>query len=247
MKTENLVSILAVTALALSARAADSKETVGSAIKALKEKANYSWSTTSELASGQFPARTTKGKTEKEGFTLLTTEGQNGEVQAVKKGEKQVLKTDEGWKTAEDLMQGGQGRGRGFFVGFQLLNASVPADDADELLKGVKELKAGDGGIYTGEWSEQAAKDRAGFFGRGRGGRGRQGGPGNFTPPEPKDAKGTVQFWVKKGALTKFQLTTSAKMTFQEQDMDIGRTATTEISNVGSTKVEVPEDAKKKL
>jgi hypothetical protein len=44
MKTKHIVSLLAVTALVFSARAADPKETIAGAVKALKEKANYSWS-----------------------------------------------------------------------------------------------------------------------------------------------------------------------------------------------------------
>ena len=52
---------------------------------------------------------------------------------------------------------------------------------------------------------------------------------------------------LKDGALTKYELKTSAKITFQGEERDMDRTRTTEISNIGSTKVEVPEDAKKKL
>ena len=123
-------------------------------------------------------------------------------------------------------------------------HAATPAAvDAEDLLKGLKDLKADDDGLYTAELTDQAAKDNAGFFGR----QPRQGAPGGFTPPEPKDAKGTVKFWVKAGLLIKFELHTSAKITFQDEDHDINRTATTEISDVGSTKIEVPDAAKSKL
>ena len=47
--------------------------------------------------------------------------------------------------------------------------------------------------------------------------------------------------------MTKIRLNHFGQNDVQEQDKDIGRTATTEIANVGSTKVEVPEDMKKKL
>jgi hypothetical protein len=245
MITKRIVSLLAVTALVCSAQAAEPKELVESAVKALKEKANYTWTTKSEIANSQFPAMTTKGKNEKDGFTLITAEGPNGEMQAVKKGDKGVVKTDEGWKTAEELRQGGQGGGPGRGFSGRLLTALAPVEDVEELLKGVKELKAGENGVYSGDLTEQAAKDRASFFGRRRGTQG--GGGGGFTPPEPKDAKGSVQFWIKDGALTKYELKTSAKITFQDEERDMDRTATTEISDVGSTKVEVPEDAKKKL
>lgn len=243
MKIRNSVALVCMTALAFAAHAAEPKEAVVGAIKALKEKGGYSWSTTSEMAGGQFPARTTKGKTEKDGYTLLTTEGRNGEIQAVKKGGKGVMKTEDGWQTQDELRQGGQGqgRGRGFGAG-QLLSAPAPAEDAEELLKAAKELKAGDGGVYSAELTEEAAKERAGFFGRGG-----RGGQANANRPEPKNAKATVKFWVKDGVLAKYVLSTSAKITFQDEDRDIERTMTTQISDVGSTKVEVPEEAKKKL
>jgi hypothetical protein len=247
MKTKQIVSFLAVTAVALAIHAAEPLATVADAVKALKDKANYSWSTTSEMANSQFPAMTTKGQTEKEGFTFLSSEGPNGEIQAVKKGTNGVVKTDDGWQTAAELRAaGGQGGGPGRGFSGRLLNAAAPADDAEELLKGVTELKAGDDGLFTGDLTEQAAKDRASFFGRRRGGQGGQGG-GGFTPPEPKDAKGSVKFWVKDGVLSKLELHTTAKITFQGEERDIDRTTTTSISDIGSTKVEVPDDAKKKL
>ncbi|MEO6568347.1 MAG: hypothetical protein ABIO94_06250 [Opitutaceae bacterium] len=243
---KSIVVLLAASAIAVSVRAADSKETVGNAIKALKEKGSYSWSTSMEMAGGQFPGQTTKGKTDKDGFALLSREGPNGAIQTATKGDKRVTKMDDGWKTPEEMQAaGGGGRGRGGFGGGFGGMQALPADDAEALLKEIKDLKAGDGGLYTAELSEQGAKNRAGFGGRGRGGP--AGGAGGVTPPEPKDAKGSVKFWVKDGVLAKYELTTSAKMAFQDQEMDIGRTNTTEISNVGATKVEVPEDAKKKL
>ena len=240
VKMKSLVALLAASAIAVSARAADAKETVASAIKALKDKGSYSWSASTEMAGGQFPAQTTKGKADKDGFALLTREGPNGEIQTATKGDKRVTKMDDGWKTPEEMQAaGGGGRGRGGFGGGGFGGTqALPADDAEALLKDIKELKAGEGGLYTAELSEQGAKNRAGF-----GGRGGRGGPA----PEPKDAKGAVKFWVKDGVLAKYELTTSAKLAFQDQEFDMARTNTTEISNVGATKVEVPEDAKKKL
>jgi len=250
MTTKRIVSFLAVSALACSAWAAEPKDAVAGAIKALKDKGSYSWSSASEMAGGQFPAMTTKGKTEKDGFTVITTEGQNGEVMAVRKGEKGVVKMEDGWKTGEELRQaaqgggGGQGPGRGFFMG-RMLTQPLPLEDLEALLKGAKEIKAGDNGVYSADLTEEAAKERA-MFGR-RGGRGGQGGNGNFTPPEPKDAKASVKFWVKDGAITKTELKTHAKVEFGGEEREIDRTTTTEFSNVGSTKVEAPADAKKKL
>ncbi len=246
MRTTSILTLLTAAAFTLSTHAADPKETVAGAIKALKDKGSYSWSTASESRFGdnEIPASTTKGKTDKDGLMLLSSQGQNGEVHVAKKGEKAVIKSDAGWQTREERQAaGGGGGGRGGFGGMMMLNALAPAADAEELLKGVKELKAGDGGLFSGDLTEAAAKTRATFGGRG----GRGGGAGGFTPPEPKDAKASVKFWVKDGLLSKYEIKSSSKMTFQDQENEIARTATTEISGAGSTTVEVPDEAKKKL
>ena len=47
--------------------------------------------------------------------------------------------------------------------------------------------------------------------------------------------------------LTKHESEVSGKATFEGNERDVDRTTTTEIKDVGSTKVEVPEEAKKKL
>jgi hypothetical protein len=111
------------------------------------------------------------------------------------------------------------------------------ADEAGKLLKGVKELKSGGDNLFTGDLTPEAAKDLMTYKPR----RGQ-------APPPPKDAKGSVKFWVKDGALTKFESHMQAKVTFGDQeDQPFDVTRTVEIQNVGTTKVEVPADAKKKL
>jgi hypothetical protein len=64
---------------------------------------------------------------------------------------------------------------------------------------------------------------------------------------QPTDAKGSVKFWIKDGALTKYQTKVSGKVEFNGESRDMERTTTIEIKDVGKTKIEVPDDAKKKL
>jgi hypothetical protein len=47
--------------------------------------------------------------------------------------------------------------------------------------------------------------------------------------------------------IVKLESTMLGKMTIRQQEREINRTATTEIKNVGSTKIELPDEAKKKL
>jgi len=101
----------------------------------------------------------------------------------------------------------------------------------------VKELKSADG-AYSGELTKEAVAARLAFGGRRN---------GTEAPPPPADAKGTAKFWVKDGTLSKYEYNVQGTMSFNGNDRQVNRTTTVEITDVGTTKVEVPEDAKKKL
>ena len=65
--------------------------------------------------------------------------------------------------------------------------------------------------------------------------------------PTIKDGKGSAKFWVKDGVLSKYEYKVTGSMNFNGNDIDVDRTTTVEIKEVGTTKIEVPEGAKKKL
>lgn len=56
-----------------------------------------------------------------------------------------------------------------------------------------------------------------------------------------------MKVWLKGGQLAKYELAVSGKMTFNANERDIDRTTTVEIKDVGQTRVEPHDDAKKKL
>jgi hypothetical protein len=60
-------------------------------------------------------------------------------------------------------------------------------------------------------------------------------------------AKGSVKYWIKDGVLARYEVKVSGKVTFNDNERDVERTTTTEIKDVGTTKVTVPDEAKKKL
>ncbi len=226
----------AVSLLAATVCFADAKDDVKAAAKKLADAANYSWTATTEIEGGQFTPAPINGKAEKGGYAVVTTERDGNTTTAVMKGDKGVVKTDDGWKTAEELRGGGGGGGGGRGGGMRaagLLRSRPPADEALKLADKVKELKEANG-VISGDLTDDGAKEFASF----RGGRG-----GN----EPKNAKGSVKFWIKDGQITKTVLKTSATMSFNGEDRDFARTTTYEIKDVGATKVEVPEDAKKAI
>lgn len=247
-----LLSLVAVGA-GFSLVAADAKDDLAAAVKKLSEQSSYSWSSKSEMGGGnnRFGGGALTGKTEKGGFTWMSQAMNENTVEAAKKGDKGAVKTQDGWKAADELQpgggpgQGGEGRrggAMGGMFGRMLLNAKLPAAELEGIVAKAKEVKAEGDGVYVVELTEDGAKELA-TMGRG----GRAGGPGGGNRPEPKDAKAKAKVWVKDGAPAKYELTSSAKMMMREEEREISRTTTVELKDLGTTKVELSEDAKKKL
>lgn len=249
-----LFSTVAVVAGFSVAAQAAPKDEVTDAAKKLGEAKSYSWKSDVQSqggggGGGQGRGRfggPTEGKTEKDGFTHLSMQRGDNTIEAVMKGEKVAIKNQEGWQSLQELQaqlaadggQGGQGRGRGGFTR-QLQNFKAPAQEAQDLASKAKELTK-EGDAYTGELTEDAAKELISFR---RGGQGGQGG----NALQATDAKGKVKFWVKDGALAKYEYNLTGKMDFNGNSFDIDRTTTVEIKDVDNTKVEIPEEAKSKL
>src|SRR5688572_16972519 len=224
---------LAITMLAAPLFAADAKEEVTAAAKKLGEKANYGWKTTVVVPeSAQFKPGPTDGKTEKDGFTHIKMTFGDNTTEIAKKGDKAAFTNRDGeWQSLAEA-EGQEGRGR-FLVGM-VRGLRTPAEQAAEIAAGMKELKK-DGDALTGDLTEDAAKNLMRFR--------RGGGDG----PAISGAKGSAKFWIKDGALSKYEFKVSGKMDFNGNEMDLDRTTTVEVKDVGTTKVEVPEAAKKKL
>jgi hypothetical protein len=229
---KSLLLTAAVLSAALSLRA-DPKSDLQAAAKKLSEAPNYTWTSKTEIQGGQFTPPTITGKAEKGGFAVLTSEREGNVTTAVQHGTAGTVKTDDGWKTADELSQaaGGGGGGRGMRGG-NLLRTRRPDAELATLADKVKELKAVDGSI-GGDLTEESVKEWMTF---GRGGQN-----------APKNAKGSVKVWLKEGSVAKVEVKTSGTINRNGEDVDMASTRTVEIKEVGTTKVEVPDDAKKKL
>lgn len=234
-KTIVLFSALAVMSGVATAAESGAKDELIKAAKALGDKPNYSWKSTVEVPSDQqFRPGPTEGMVEKDGYMVVKSSFGQNTSQTVKKGDKIALTTRDGdWESIADAEANTQGFGR--FRANMARNLKAPAEQVVELVNDVKELKK-DGDVYSGDLTEDGAKSM--MFGGRRGG---QGGP------DISGAKGSVKIWVADGVLTKMQVKVQGSMSFNGNDRDIDRTTTTEIKDVGSTKVEVPAGAKEKL
>jgi hypothetical protein len=109
------------------------------------------------------------------------------------------------------------------------------SQNVGEAIDKLKELKSEGDGVYSGEFTPEGAKEQLAPP--------RAGG----NAPTLADAKGSIKIWVKNGLLVKVESTMQGKMTIGQREIEINRTATTEIKDVGTTKIELPDEAKKKL
>jgi hypothetical protein len=110
------------------------------------------------------------------------------------------------------------------------------AQNVNEAIDKLKEIKSEGDGVYSGEFTPEGAKDQ---LAPNR-------GPG-APAPAVSDAKGSVKIWIKDGIIVKLESTLQGKVTMGQREIEMNRTATTEIKDVGSTKIELPDEAKKKL
>ncbi len=224
---------------AASLIAADAKNEITSAAKKLSDAGGYSWKQTVDVAGGgggggggRFRPGPTEGKIAKDGTTHLAMTRGDNTIEAVLKGEKGAIKTQDGWQS---LSEAAEAEGPTRFIAAMLRNFKAPAAEAQDLASKATDLKK-DGDAYAADLSAESAKSLMTRFRR----------PGGDAP-EVSDPKGSVKFWTKDGNLSKYQYHVQGKMNFNGNDIDIDRTTTVEIKQVGDTKVEVPEEAKKKL
>jgi hypothetical protein len=210
---------------------------VSDAIAKLKTATNYSWTvTTVTPPDAPFTPPPIKGQTDSAGFAKFRTEFGDNTAEVILKGGKVAFKGDEGWQ----LAVAGDGFSPDTFA-LNLARNGTPGDEAGIILKGVKQWKALDGGAVGGDLGAEAATDLLTFGPR------RSDAKANPDMPGPKGAKGSAKFWVKNGALVKYQTHLTGTVSFDGNDTVLDFTRTTEIQQVGTTKMDIPDEAKKKL
>jgi hypothetical protein len=228
---------------------ADPKADLDAALAKLKEAENYSFATASTFGGNSDRVNRGSGKATKDGLIHYTSSVGDNTFEFYKKGENGALKGEEGWRSLAEIRAeregdgqgqgGGQGRGGRGFSGRIVETMVAPAQQAADLAAKTEGLEAADG-VITGKLTAEAVQELS-TFGR------RRGGGGGQDRPAPSDASGTVKFWLKDGAITKFETHTSATFDRNGEDVTVERTSTTEISALGESPVEVPADVAPKL
>lgn len=219
-------------ALSLSGAEPEAKAAVKAAADQLAAQPNYSWTATTKLEGLNWRMGPVDGQTEKEGFTYVKMVLGDNTIETAFRGKKSAIKRQDTWESADELQDNNQ------WIARRLQTFRAPAGEAAALLETLKEVKPQAEGASGGDLTEAGAKDL--FLMRARGEA--------STRPEPKDAKGWAKFWVKDGVLTKFEYQVEGTSARQGQDdVHVVRKVTTEMKAVGTTKVSVPDEAKKKL
>ncbi|MGA2440172.1 MAG: hypothetical protein ABSH08_04390 [Tepidisphaeraceae bacterium] len=239
-----VVSVLALSAVSVHA---DPKDDIKTAVQKLADSPNYSWSTTTQGGFGRGPQ---DGKTQKDGYTSLTMQMRDNSFDIIIKGDKAAIKTDSGWKSAAELMAENADDGGGppppeRFAAMFAQNFKSPVEQTQGTLDDLQNIQKTDDG-YTADLSADAAKKMLTFRPR----RAATTNPDNANPPpqmEVSDAKGSLKLAVKDGNLTQIEFHLTGTISFNGNDRDVDRTVTTDIKDVGTTTIDVPDEAKAKL
>lgn len=230
MRNSILLSITLLVAGSFAAYAGPSDD-VTSAAQKLAGESSYSWHTTVVVpADARFKPGPTDGKIETGKLIYVKTSGRGGSREIYIQGTNAVLTNpDGGWETLADAASDTQGPGR--FIAGMVRNFKAPADQALAMVPDCKDLE-GNNGVYSSDLTADGAKKLLTF---------RRGGA------EVSDASGSVTFWVSNGELTKFELKLKGTVTFNDNPVTMNRDTTVEISAVGSTSIQMPDDVAKML
>ena len=235
MKQTLIVGLIGLLAATLGAAESNPQAKVNSATKQLADQPNYSWTATTKEGDGS-PGRVgpIAGKAEKGGLTYLSFEIGGVPVEVYMNGQKGAAKALEGWQTFDEIAQSS---GTAAAVVRYLRVYKAPGAESAALSGKVKDVKEAEG-VYSGDLKEEAVKELL-----ERGARRREG----QDPPKIDNPKGSVKFWIQNGALAKYEFNVQGKVTAGDREFDVNRTTTVDIKDAGTTKLEVPAEAKQKM
>jgi len=222
--------LLSVLSVALMAADANPSSDVKAAARALVQQKSYAWVSTprSEGGTANWRQGPTYGQSEKDGYTYIKFDLGDNTIEAAFKGTKSAIKFESMWMSSSELVDD-----RTWIAG-ALKAYRPPTGEAEQLAEAAPKLARQADGTLSGNLTEEKVKDIL-LMGR-------------QSDSPPKDPKGSVRFWLKEGALAKYEFNVQGKVLGRDgQTFDVNRTTTVEIKGVGATKVQVPDEAKQKL
>jgi hypothetical protein len=231
-------AVLAVLLIPAISVAAEPKDELQAAVKKLAAAPNYSWTTKFD---GGFTRGPGDGKTVKGGLSVFSVKFGDDSYSVIVDGDKGAAKGLGGWASTAELNRDAEEE-NGFsperFISMTIQSFKPPAGQAEDLCQDATSIqKSSD--VYSADLSSETAKRLLSFM--------RRRGAANGTVIEVKEPKGAARFWVSDGMVSKMEVHLQGTVIFNGNERKIDRTTTTEIHDIGSTKVDVPEEAKAKL
>lgn len=210
---------------------AEPKTEVAGALKKLEQQPGYSWSYTPKVVGSESAARgqvPLTGKADKDGYAVVRGEMGDVSVEIGIKGEKMIVNYTGEWLSTAEIGENNRTVQR-------LRLIKRPTDEAAMLLSKAGGLKKEADGSYAGALDAAWAKETFGLLGR--------------RAAASPSAEGAVRFWLRDGMLSKYEFVVKGKIVAGEdkQEVEVSRTATVEIKEVGTATVSLPDEAKKKL
>jgi hypothetical protein len=215
---------------------AEPKDDAIAAAKKLLDSDNYSWTTTAEGgAGGQAGSTGADGKAQRDGLVMLDLQLRDTMAHIFLQGDKGAFKTDDGqWKS---LAEASDERGPERRIANIAKGYRPPAAQARRLAERAQDMKLTDDGALTGALPPEVAQTLVER-------RVARAGAGAI---DIKDAGATVKFWIDKGILNKFQYHVTGTISVAGQEREFDRKTTIEFKDVGTTTIDVPDDARAKM
>jgi hypothetical protein len=235
MKNALLSGLIGLLASTLFAAESDPQAKVAEATKQLGDKPNYSWTTTvREAGANPLQHPPVVGKTDKSGLIYVKSMSGTTATEVYMIGPKGIASGPTGWRTLDEIAKPG-----GFAAALvrYIRSWKAPLAEVADLLGKMKDVKEA-AGVMSGGLKEDAAKELLEFFAPTFQGQ---------EPPKIADPQGSVRFWIQDGILKKYEFSLQGRVIRGAQESEVNRITTVEIKDVGTTKLEVPEQAKQKL
>ena len=231
MLTLSMIVCLGGTALAADPPpASDPPQVVKDAIQKLADSANFTWRAITRETS-QSVTVIQDGQTQQDGSTLIRLNSGGSNIQIALKGGSSVLNVGGAWMTADEATDQRQAARFMSTVTSPALVAGRIASRLDNLRADGSEFVAQlSGGEVNNVISPLYSLDAIRIRGVSETG-----------------AKATIKFWITAGVLTKYQVHATGTMTRGGDATPVDLTVTVDFRDIGTTKVSLPEQARKKL
>jgi hypothetical protein len=192
---------------------------------------NYSWTVTTELPGAPFQVAPRSGSADTNGVVVLQSEG--GRHRLVSQGEVRFLKVGKDWQSVKSVGAVPAPADR------DLWNARTPLAEWQGWSRQLTDLKRESDGSLVGILDAELVRAALTNALAGR-------TPGGHSPGI--DAKpGQVQVWLEDGLPQRYRVTLPARISLPFGSRHVEWVSTTELKDLGRTRVELPPEVRPRL